>query len=212
MPAAGSNSAGKPFSQACENNKRPILASLERHLGKATGVAHVLEIGSGTGQHAVWFAAALPHLVWQCSDRIEHHAGIRAWIDEARCPNLPPPLELDVRTFRWSAMQSDAVFSANAVHIMSWTSVEALFAGVGEILSPGGILCLYGPFNYGGHFTSESNARFEEWLKSRDPESGIRDFETVDALARSAGLDLRTDEEMPANNRLLTWQKPGDRF
>ncbi len=198
----------KPFSQACENNKRPILASLRQHFGPASGVAHVLEIGSGTGQHAVHFAAALPHLVWQCSDRIEHHAGMRAWIDEAQCSNLPPPLELDVRMLPWPVSQSDAVFSANAVHIMSWASVEALLRGVGEILAPGGVLCFYGPFNYDGRVTSESNARFEDWLKSRDPESGIRDFEAVDALARSAGLALRADEEMPANNRLLTWQMP----
>jgi len=103
--------------------------------------------------------------------------------------------------------QKDVVFTANTVHIISWTLVQALFRGVGRLLPPGGSLMIYGPFNYGGDFTSDSNARFDQWLKDRDAQSGIRNFEDIDALARNAGLELRDDIEMPANNRILVWKK-----
>jgi len=194
----------KPFSQACENNKEPILAVLERHLGAAR---HVLEIGSGTGQHAVYFAARLPHLVWQTSDLAIHHDGILAWIESAQLGNVRPPLVLDVGVQPWPIDVTDAVFSANTAHIMSWPMVEALVAGVGRVLAPGGRFCLYGPFNYEGRYTSESNARFDEWLRLRDPASAIRDFEAVDELARKAGLQRLEDNAMPANNRLLVWRR-----
>ena len=194
----------KPFSQACENNKRPILAVLSRHL---QGVRHVLEIGSGTGQHAVFFAEHLPHLRWQTSDLSENHDGIRSWIDAARLPNVLPPLALDVRARPWPIETTEAIFSANTAHIMSWPAFRAFVAGAGEVLAAAGVLCLYGPFNYGGAYTSESNARFDERLRALDPESAIRDFEAVDEEARRAGLDLVEDNAMPANNRLLVWRR-----
>ena len=194
----------KPYSESCEQNQEPILAVLrdafrDRH--------RVLEIGSGTGQHAIFFARHLPHLIWQTSDLPAHHAGIRAWIEEANLPNVLPPLAIDARHPAWLAEKADAIFSANAVHIMSWDAVIGMFHGIGRVLADGGVLCLYGPFNYGGNFTSESNARFDGWLKSNDPLSGVRDFEALDELARAQGLQLSQDVAMPANNRCLVWRR-----
>lgn len=169
----------------------------------------VLEIGSGTGQHAVHFAAAMPWLAWQCSERAEHLPGIRAWLDEAGLANTPPPLELDVARGPWPVRGYDAVFSANTLHIMGWPGVEAFFAGVGRLLADadGGVLAVYGPFNYAGAHTSDSNRAFDAWLQARDPRSGIRDFEAVDALANAVGLRLADDVAMPANNRCLVWRR-----
>ncbi|MFA7386728.1 MAG: DUF938 domain-containing protein [Thiohalobacteraceae bacterium] len=192
----------KPFAESCEQNKLPILQVLRTEFSNAT---RILEIGSGTGQHAVFFAAQLPHLEWQTSDVRDYHPGIGAWIDEARLPNVRPPLDLDVRD-AWPRASYDGVFSANTVHIMGWPEVEAMFAGVGSVLEPGGRFCLYGPFNYGGKFTSDSNARFDEWLKARDARSGVRDFEVLDRLAQAAGMELINDYAMPANNRILVWR------
>ncbi|MGQ4582187.1 DUF938 domain-containing protein [Lysobacter sp. F60174L2] len=198
--------ADKPFSPACERNREPILAVLREHFADTR---HVLEIGSGTGQHAVHFAAAMPWLSWQCSDRAEHLPGIRAWLDEAALPNTPSPLELDVDAGPWpragGGRRFDGVFSANTLHIMGWPSVQRFFAGIDEVLSPGGALAVYGPFNYGGHFSSDSNREFDGWLRARDPASGIRDFEAVNTLARDVGLALQADVAMPANNRCLVW-------
>jgi SAM-dependent methyltransferase len=160
----------------------------------------VLEIGSGTGQHAAYFSAVLPHLVWQASDVAENLSGIREWIAD------PPPLELDVdRPF--PPLEADAVFSANTCHIMSWPRIERFFASVAALLPPGGVFALYGPFHYGGKPTSESNARFDAMLRARDPESGVRDFEAVRELARLNGLALEEDNAMPANNRFLVFRK-----
>ncbi|MBU1395031.1 MAG: DUF938 domain-containing protein [Gammaproteobacteria bacterium] len=194
----------KPFSESCVQNRDPILAVLRELFADRR---HVLEIGSGTGQHAVYFAPELPHLVWQTADVPQHHAGIRAWLDDAALPNVLPPLALDANDTAWHCGRYDAVFSANTLHIMSWPEVELFFAGVGEVLEPGGVLAVYGPFNYKGAFTSESNARFDAWLKARDPASGVRDFEAVDALARARGLVLLQDIAMPANNRMLMWRR-----
>ena len=195
----------KPFADSCEQNKDPILAVLREVLADRH---HVLEIGSGTGQHAVHFGRHLPHLIWQSSDVADNHPGIRAWLDEAQLDNVRAPLELDVGRQPWPAVADiDAVFSANAVHIMSWPEVEHFFQGIGDILEEGGLLLLYGPFNYGGQYTSESNARFDQWLKARDPASGIRNFEELDQLARAQGMTLEADYEMPANNRILVWRK-----
>lgn len=194
----------KPFSEACERNKEPILAVLREAFASARDV---LEIGSGTGQHAVYFAAHLPHLAWQPSDLPANHPGIRAWIADAKLPNLRPPLALDVHAPDWPVRSVDAVFSANTAHIMAWDGVVAMFAGVGRVLAPDGTFVLYGPFKYGGEHTSPSNARFDVSLRSRDPSSGIRDFESVDALAREGGLALEHDHPMPANNRTLVWRK-----
>jgi SAM-dependent methyltransferase len=194
----------KPFAESCEQNRSPILEVLRIELA---GKSHLLEVGSGTGQHAVYFAAQFPELVWQTSDVIESHAGIRAWLNDSGVANALPPIALDVSRDAWPATRFDAVFSANTVHIMSWPEVECLVAGVGKVLEAGGVFCLYGPFNYNGDYTSESNARFDQWLKQRDPLSGVRDFEALQALAVKAGLLLKEDYEMPANNRTLVWSK-----
>jgi cyclopropane fatty-acyl-phospholipid synthase-like methyltransferase len=194
----------KPFAPACERNRDPILAVLRTHFADR---ARVLEIGSGTGQHAVHFAAALPHLVWQTSDVPENLPGLRLWLDEARLPNTPAPIALDVGGAVWPRERYDAIFSANTLHIMRWSEVERLFANIARIATADAKLAIYGPFNYGGKFTSASNAAFDESLKSRAPHMGIRDQGAVDALARKAGFALVDDVEMPANNRTLVWQR-----
>lgn len=194
----------KPYSESSEQNRAPILAILRELFADRS---HVLEIGSGTGQHAVYFGAALPHLRWQTADVRQYHPGIAAWLAEAALPNVLPPLELDVNHIDWHSGRYDAVFSANTLHIMSWPEVKKCFEGIERVLKPGGVLGVYGPFNYDGQFTSESNARFDQWLKARDPASGVRDFEAVDALAHQQGLTLVQDHAMPANNHMLVWVK-----
>jgi len=193
----------KRFSDACERNRDPILAVLRRVFGDRTAV---LEIGSGTGQHAAYFARALPHLAWQPSDVAENLPSIRLWREEAQAPGPREPIELDVdRPF--PVVQADAVFSANTCHIISWPQVERFFAGVAGLLPKGGVLALYGPFNYGGKHTSPSNAEFDAWLRGRDPASGLRDFEAIAALAKEHHMTLEEDNAMPANNRLLVFRK-----
>ncbi|HVJ23981.1 MAG TPA: DUF938 domain-containing protein [Burkholderiales bacterium] len=182
----------KPFSEASERNRAPILAVLKRVFSNSR---RVLEIGSGTGQHAAYFAPQLPHLVWQASDVAENLPGIREWGVE--------PVALDV-DHEWPAVDADAVFSANTTHIMSWPQVERMFAGIGR-LAPA-VVALYGPFNYEGRPTSESNARFDAMLRRNDPASGVRDFEKISALAEAAGLTLQEDNALPANNRLLVFK------
>jgi cyclopropane fatty-acyl-phospholipid synthase-like methyltransferase len=194
----------KPYAESCDENREPILSVIQPLLKDCSTV---LEIGSGTGQHAVYFARKLPHLLWHTSDCIEYHAGINIWLQEAGLENTPAPIELNVSTSAWPQQKYDAVFSANTTHIMHWTDVEAMFAGIGSVLSVGGRLLLYGPFNYDNRYTSDSNARFDSWLKSRDPDSGIRNFEDLDKLAQQAGMQLIHDYAMPANNRILYWEK-----
>jgi cyclopropane fatty-acyl-phospholipid synthase-like methyltransferase len=194
----------KPFSESSEENREPILAVLREVFADCR---KVLEIGSGTGQHAVYFGIELSHLCWQTADLPRHHAGIRMWLDEAALPNVLAPIALDVNHSDWLEGRYDAVFSANTLHIVSWPEVEKFFAGVGKVLQPGGVLAIYGPFNYNRQFTSPSNARFDQWLKNRDPASGVRDFEAVDALARAQDLVLLKDVEMPVNNRTLVWRR-----
>ncbi|HCA27498.1 MAG TPA: methylase [Betaproteobacteria bacterium] len=194
----------KPFAESSEQNKEPILAVL-RDVFTAPG--SVLEIGSGTGQHAVFFSARLPHLIWRPTELAENLPGILAWMEDAESANIEPPIELDVRWAHWPVAEADGVFSANTVHIMGWPQVEHLFRGVGQALTADGAFCLYGPFNYGGRYTSDSNARFDAWLKARDPVSGIRDIEALAQLAAQSGLSLWRDYPMPANNRILVWRK-----
>ena len=194
----------KPFAPACERNRDPILAVLRPHFADRS---RVLEIGSGTGQHAVHFAAAMPFLVWQTSDVAENLPGIRTWLDEAKLRNTPPPLVLDVDGNDWPAAPFDAIFSANTLHIMSWPEVERFFGALDAVTTRDAKLAIYGPFNYGGAFTSPSNAAFDESLKARAPHMGIRDIEAVDALARKAGFAMIDDVAMPANNRTLVWQR-----
>jgi cyclopropane fatty-acyl-phospholipid synthase-like methyltransferase len=193
-----------PYSEACERNRHSILGVLrtafaDRH--------RVLEIGAGTGQHAVHFARHLPWLAWLPTDRREYLVGLAARVASEGPPNLAPAVELDVLAAPWPRFESDAAFSANTLHIMSWRAVESLFAGVGSMLPAGGVLAVYGPFHYGGRATSDSNAAFDAMLRERDPGSGVREFEAVDALAQAAGLALQADHAMPANNRLLVWRR-----
>ena len=248
----------KPHAPSCERNREPILAVLEQHFADRR---HVLEVGSGTGQHAVAFAAAMPWLTWQCSDRAEYLMGIGQWLAEAGLANTPPAVELDVGVRPWppfawpatgeserqnplrvafegglkagAAMDTllpasrprlpafeppllsgrshcgrfDAAFSANTLHIMGWTQVEALFAGLDTALADDATLVVYGPFNHGGAFTSDSNRAFDASLKARDARMGLRDFEAVDGLANAIGLMLVDDRAMPANNRCLVWRR-----
>ena len=193
----------RPFSQACDNNKKAILEVLKDYLNTANTV---LEVGSGTGQHAAYFAQHLPHLIWQTSDQAEYLAGIRAWVEWAKLDNLREPQELDVRR-NWPSAHVSAVFSANTLHIMSWDTVATFIPKAADMLAANGKLIIYGPFNYNGAFTSDSNMHFDQWLKNRDPASGIRDFEAVDRLAHNNNLVLLKDHPMPANNRTLIWQK-----
>jgi cyclopropane fatty-acyl-phospholipid synthase-like methyltransferase len=193
-----------PCSEACERNKGPILAILKNVLA-APGC--VLEIGAGTGQHAVHFARHLPHLEWLPTDRSEWLEALR---ERVRCegpPNLQMPVEVDVNSSGWPIESADAVYSANTLHIMAWPEVEAFFRGAGRTLAPRGRLAVYGPFRFEGRYTSASNAEFDAYLRRRDPASGVRDFEAVDALAAAAGLQLGVNHAMPANNHLLVWQR-----
>jgi len=191
-------------SEACERNKEPILRVLSEALANSRSV---LEIGSGTGQHAVHFAAHLPHLHWQPSDTAEYLPALRARIHQEGSANLRPAVPLDVRDPIWPVDCVDAIFSANTLHIMSWDCVQQMFRGVGRVLAGAGVLCIYGPFRYSGRYTSESNATFDAYLRARDPASAIRDFEAVDELACEQSLTLMQDHRMPANNQTLVWQR-----
>lgn len=198
-----------PFAEACERNKGPILEVLQRWLGHQAGL--VLEIGAGTGQHAVHFARNLRRLSWQPTERFENLAALTARIELEGSCNLLAPLELDVEQAAWpyAADSVDAVYTANTLHIVSWSQVQALFRGVGRVLRDDGFLVAYGPFRYGGQFTSHSNAVFDAELRSHDSLSGIRDFEAVDSLAAMQGLRLVEDCAMPANNQALVWRRSG---
>ena len=193
----------KQYSPACDQNKDPILAIIKPLLSNATSV---LEIGSGTGQHCVYFAKALPHLVWQASDQAIYLDSVNAWIADVQLNNTPKALELNVDA-SWPTKQYSAIFSANTTHIMSWEMVINFFQGVGTALHKDGLFILYGPFNYNNAYTSASNADFDLWLAQQNPQSAIRDFEALNELAKKAELTLINDYEMPANNRILVWKK-----
>lgn len=192
-----------PYSKACDNNKAPILEQLTRHL-KQPG--KLLELGSGTGQHAIYFGNALPHIIWQTSDRSLNHAGINAWIDEFGRTNILTPLTLDIYE-NTLPDDIDYIFTANTFHIIAWPGVSLLLEKVGATLRNGGLLLVYGPFNYQGQFTSESNARFDSHLKAHNPERGIRDIEAVCEVANKHHLHLIEDNPLPANNRLLVFKR-----
>jgi SAM-dependent methyltransferase len=194
----------KPFSQACENNKEPILQVLRQVFAKTS---YVLEIGSGTGQHACYFAKHLMHLIWQPTDKPENISGINVWQEQAQLTNLKPALALDITDEVWPCKALDAVFTANTLHIMSYKEVQIGLDRLSKQLNPKALLCIYGPFNYNGHYTSESNERFEHWLKSQNSLSGIKNIEDIVSLATDQGLSLIHDYDMPANNRLLVLQK-----
>jgi cyclopropane fatty-acyl-phospholipid synthase-like methyltransferase len=192
----------KPFSESCVQNRVPIQQVLQQYVDARKTV---LEIGSGTGQHAVYFAEAFPQLLWQTSDLAEHHAGIQAWLTDSQLPNVLPPLHLDCLG-DWPQQQFDLLYTANTLHIMSQRAVEAMFASIGDCMHTHSILLIYGPFNYQNQYTSESSARFDNWLKQRDPQSGIKNFEWVQDIAAKSGLECIQDHAMPANNRVLVWK------
>jgi SAM-dependent methyltransferase len=196
-----------PFSAACERNKDAILAVLRIRFAHCT---QVLEIGSGTGQHAVYFAAALGHLTWHPTEQLAYLADLAERVKLEGPHNLRPPTLLDVRQAVWPLRSVDALFTANTLHIMSWPEVMALYRGLGGVLAPGGVFCVYGPFRYDGRYTSDSNREFDRMLQERDPNSGLRDIREVTALAEEYGLHLDADHDLPANNRLLIFTKePG---
>jgi cyclopropane fatty-acyl-phospholipid synthase-like methyltransferase len=194
----------KNFSQACENNKKPILEILKVVLRDCSDV---LEVGSGSGQHAVYFGEYLSHLKWQTTE-LSTAIGI---LEDNLSINLPKnvlmPIELDVTQHPWPIESASSIFSANTLHILAWRDVEQFFKGSGAILKQNGLLCVYGPFRYQGNYTSASNADFDSWLKARNFESGIRDFEDINSLAQEQGLELQNDYSTPANNQLLIWQR-----
>lgn len=194
-----------PFSAACERNREPILEVLREVFADRRGV---LEIGSGTGQHAVYFAAALPHLVWHTSDLAEHHAAVHAWIDTHGPDNVRSPILLDVSAQPWPDTPAvDAAFSANTAHIMGWPEVCEMFAGLAARLPAGAPFCLYGPFNVDGRFSSDSNRAFDASLRQRDPRMGLRDLASLQALGDETGFLLDFQYRMPANNLLLVWRR-----
>jgi SAM-dependent methyltransferase len=193
-----------PYSEACERNKGPILEVLRKAFA---GTTHVLEIGSGTGQHAVYFTNGMPWIVWQPSEIAEAMPGLRKRVFNEGLSNLRQPVEIDVMETPWDVRRVDGVYTANTLHIMHWPQVQAFFANLPAISKPATVLVIYGPFRYGGRCTSASNESFDEMLRARDPESGIRDFEAVDELARAAGFTLVADHAMPANNQALVWRR-----
>ncbi|MAS82916.1 MAG: methylase [Legionellales bacterium] len=194
----------KPFSKACENNKLPILNVISSFFSAG---GDVFEIGSGTGQHAVFFANNLPAIRWHTSDLIENHVGIVEWIQESMLPNVIFPIELDVVSGIWPKNIFDGVFTANTCHIMHWHEVVTMVEGVKRILSVGGIFMIYGPFNYNNDYTSSSNRLFDDMLRARDRQSGLRNFEDLELLTKNNSFILFGDVTMPANNRLLIFKK-----
>jgi cyclopropane fatty-acyl-phospholipid synthase-like methyltransferase len=194
----------KPNAPATERNRDAILEVLQTELH---GKSSVLEIGSGTGQHAVWFGRAMPHLSWQCSDREMNHEGIIAWLTDAGLKNILPPLVLDVEDTIEPHESYDAVFSANTAHIMSYPAVECMFRIVGSCLTEEGVFCLYGPFNQNGTFNSPGNEKFDASLKAQDEAMGIRNLEDLDTLALANGMTQVRWYAMPANNNLVIWKK-----
>jgi cyclopropane fatty-acyl-phospholipid synthase-like methyltransferase len=196
-----------PFSAACERNKDPILEVLRVRFADR---AQVLEIGSGTGQHAVYFSRALSHLIWHPTEQLAYLADLTERVSLEGPANLREPTLLDVRQALWPLRSADAIFTANTLHIMSWPEVTAFYRGVGGVLSPRGVLCVYGPFRYDGRYTSDSNREFDQMLQDRDPASGLRDIREITALALQYGLRLDEDHDLPAKNRLLVFVKePG---
>lgn len=193
-----------PFSQSCENNKGFILDVLREYFADRL---EVLEIASGTGQHACHFAAQMPWLQWQPTELAAHLPLLRPRCDAYAGENLSAPAALDVCDRPWPIRIPDALFSANSLHIMPFSAVEQLFAALGRDAGSDVKLAIYGPFNYHGKYTSPSNAQFDQWLAQQHPLSAIRDFEAVNQLADRAGFSLQADCEMPANNRLLLWRE-----
>ena len=185
-------------------NREPILEVLRQYLVTNKSL---LEVGSGTGQHAAFLGGKFPKLTWQTSDVKENHSEIQAWLDDFKLSNILYPIAFQVGVDRFPVGDFDFVFSANTLHIMSWDEVQLLIKLLGENLNKESMVFFYGPFNYKGTFTTGSNADFDQWLKNRNPKSGIRHFEKVEMCMQAAGFDLVKDHTMPANNRLLVFRK-----
>jgi SAM-dependent methyltransferase len=193
-----------PSAPSCLRNRGPILDRLRTAF---MGTRRVLEIGSGTGEHATYFAGAMPWLRWQPTEVPAAVDIVRARVAYEGSPNVLDPIALDVTMRPWPVDRCDGLFTANTLHIVGTDAVEAFFAGAGDVLESGGTLCVYGPFRYRGAHTSASNAEFDAWLKQRDAASGVRDFEWIVELAGAQALALVVDHAMPANNRLLHFRK-----
>ena len=194
----------RPFAEYAARNTGPILEVLQRELRNSRDV---LEIGSGTGQHAVAFAAAMPHLVWQTSDLAENHGRIQLWIDNSGLDNILSPLDLDVRQARLSPASFDAVFSSNTAHIMGIDAVRRMFSLAGDLLRADGLFCLYGPFRLGGAFNTESNEAFDRSLRERSAEMGVRDIEILDEFGIVGGLHRQSLYALPSNNFIAVWTR-----
>ena len=195
----------KPFSPACERNQKVILENEQKWLRPTD--KHILEIGSGTGQHAVYFGQNLPHITWQTSDVMDNHAGIDMWLAESAAENVKSPLTYEIGRHKFPTVNADVVFSANTLHIISEDLVKQLIVDLGESLKPACRVMFYGPFKYRGEFTSQSNAEFDLWLQDVDPLRGVRDFESIHDLMRQQNFVMITDVTMPANNQLLLFEK-----
>jgi len=195
-----------PFSEACQRNQSIILDVLEPYF---SNIDSVLEIGSGTGQHAVYFSKAKPHLSWQTSDQTNYLEGLNAQLQNANVANIKYPFELNVNQSPWvkEGRRYSGIYTANTFHIMAWSDVQAFFNGLPSVSKDNAYLFVYGPFKYNGAFTSESNSKFDETLRARECGSAIRDFEAVNELAQAAGFDLLSDTPMPANNQCIVWQR-----
>lgn len=194
----------KPFAPACERNQAPILQQLKKIL---LGTESILEIGSGTGQHAVYFAKHLPNIHWQTSDVITNHPGIHLWLEEANLPNIAPPIALDINDNPMPPVSYDVIYTANTFHIMSWPTVLKLINGITSVLQSSGKFICYGPFKINSVFTSSSNEEFDKKLRRGDPKKGIREIEAVTQAFSQIALKLEELIEMPANNCLLVYSK-----
>ena len=194
----------RPYAESCDQNKQVIFDVIKEEFSNP---GDLLEIGSGTGQHAVYFSEHLLHINWQTSEVEDQLAGIKLWMQDVNHNRMRSPIVIDVIDELWPSKEMDYVFTANTAQIISWPHVLGMFKGVGKVLKPGGKFVQYGPFNYNGEYTSASNAQFDVWLKQRDPNSGIRNFQDIEKLAAENGMSLYQDYEMPANNRILVWQK-----
>tara|TARA_Y100001935_G_C17269334_1_gene490997 strand:- start:113 stop:709 length:597 start_codon:yes stop_codon:yes gene_type:complete len=192
------------FSESCEQNKKPILSILKNYL---YGKKHLLEIGSGTGQHAAYFASKFPSITWQTSDKAENHTGIKAWIDYSKLDNILPPMKLDVSKDAWPKNSYDIVFSANTAHIMSKENIHSMFTGISKVLLPENEFLLYGPFNIDGKYTADSNMEFDKALKIRDPGMGVRDIEWLEGIGAKNKIFLKDKINMPADNMILVWKQ-----
>ncbi len=191
-----------PYAESCDQNRDVIYEVLKDYLQPG---AEALEVGSGTAQHAVYFAGLNPQVEWQTSDQAEYLSGIKARIEHAGLNNLADPVLLNVCQ-KWPESRYDLIYSSNTLHIMDDITATAFIKHCNKCLKPGAHLIIYGPFNYHNAYTSESNQNFDLWLKSRDPTSGIKDFEWVNEMATKSGFHLIEDVKMPANNRSLVWQ------